>query len=120
MKNEKLYLILFNLREMINIVMPFDDCHSLQYATKLCMIDYICYYMDQLFEDENLSSIPVLFEPFETTKKKPELKEFLNVKNQVFIISKFLETLNNTDLLVVSDTFDQINDQIKEWYEKKV
>jgi hypothetical protein len=113
LKNEALYEHLFNLRDMVNSMMSFDDCWSLQYAVKNNVITHINAHMDQLYEQDYLSPVNAILEDLETVKKKPDLKEVLNVKNQVYTISKFI---GNTELKEVSITLNNLIGLIEKEY----
>ncbi len=113
LKNEALYEHLFNLRDMVNSMMSFEDCWSLQYAVKNNVITHINAHMEQLYEQEYLSPVNVLLEDLEIVTKKPCLKEVLDVKNQVFTVAKFI---GNTELKEVSVTLNNLIGLIEKEY----
>lgn len=106
-KNEALYLHLFNLRQMIHSIMEYDKCWSLQYAVKLNMITHLNVFMDQLYQQENLTPVDIIFEG-DTITTKPTLLDIVNLKGQVRSVCQFLKDLSVLDnnFKVVSDTLN--------------
>lgn len=106
MKNEVLYLHLFNLRQMIHSIMEYDKCWSLQYAVKLNMITHLNVFMDQLDQQENLTPVDIIFEG-ETITTKPTLLDIVNLKGQVRSVCQFLK-----DLSVLDNNFKVVSDSL--------
>jgi len=113
MKNQNLYTHLFNLRQMLHSIMLYDTCWSLQYAVKLNMITHLNAFMDQLHTQDNLNPIALIFED-KTVSKTPDIKEIIDVQNQIFSFAQLVKDLAilEPNFNVVALVFDEMRNHL--------
>lgn len=113
MKNQNLYTHLFNLRQMLHHVMEYDNCRSLQYAVKINMITHLNAFMAQLYTQDHLNPITLLFEDH-TVNQTPALKEIVDLQNQIFSFAQLVKDLAilDSNFSVVALVFEEMRNHL--------